>query len=35
MQVADAFVPAGTKDKVIIEAFPGVSNFPGAPVRLD
>ena len=26
-QVAEAFVPAGTKDKVVIEAFPGMARF--------
>lgn len=26
-KVAEAFVPAGTKDKVVIEAFPGMTNF--------
>lgn len=33
-QVAEAFVPAGTKDKVIIEAFPGVTKFLRRPVHL-
>lgn len=32
-KVAEAFVPAGTKDKVIIEAFPGTTNFLGTAAR--
>ena len=32
-KVAEAFVPAGTKDKVVIEAFPGTMDFPDPPVR--
>lgn len=28
-KVAEAFVPAGTKDKVVIEAFPGITKFSG------
>lgn len=30
-KVAEAFVPAGTKDKVVIEAFPGTMDFPDPP----
>lgn len=32
-KVAEAFVPAGTKDNVVIEAFPGTMNFLDPPVR--
>ena len=32
-QVAEAFVPAGTKKNVVIEAFPGMANFLDTPLR--